>query len=257
MILAVLLVVAAAATPRLDSQVTTQARPSRGALSLMSAGRTNAAGAAAWIRVLQLIGDSRFQAEGMPYLDEWLDVTTQLEPRMANAYYLGTVLLLTDRQRSSKMDELLARAEALYPTEFRFPMMRGMAAYFGRFDNAAAASHFDRAANHPLAPAFLAGLAEKARTHAATCGELLAETKSLSQEGLDAMGALESQRGRVFESCVKRTVEQAIASFRSNTNRVPTLEDLVRDGYLRELPPAPRGRCWVIEGPQALLRECP
>ncbi len=193
----------------------------------------------------------------MPFLDDWLDVTTQLEPRMANAYYLGTVLLLTDRERSAKMDEVLARAESLYPNEFRFPMMRGMAAYFGRFDNAAAAMHFERAAMRPVAPTFLAGLAEKARTHATTCSELLAETKSVSQQGLDPMGALESQRARVFESCVQRTLEQAIASYRLNLQRVPTLEELLRDGYLQEPPPAPRGRCWIIEGPNAFLRQCP
>jgi hypothetical protein len=229
--------------------------PTTEAATLLALGRTRAAGMAGWLATVQLVGQDAYIRAKYPGLERWLSFVFSLEPDARNAYYLGTVLLLADRERSAEMDRLLALAEDRNPGEWEFSMMRGSGAYFGRLDAATAAKHYANAASKPNAPAYLGLLAKRLERHVVDCPSLMTDLKAVASAN-DPGNMLTQQRSSVFRECVRRQLEQAAAGYRMNNERAPTIDDLVEKGYLAAPPPHPRGECWHFAGPRAVLEPC-
>jgi hypothetical protein len=229
--------------------------PTTDAAALLALGRTRAAGMAGWLTTVQLVGQDAYIRAKYPGLERWLSFVFALEPNAKNAYYLGTVLLLADRERGAEMDRLLALAEREHPLEWEFSMMRGSSAYFGRLDAAAGAKHFAVAASKPNAPQYLGLLAKRLERHVVDCSSLMTDLKSMASAN-DPGNMLSQQRGSVFRECVRRQLEQAGAGYRLNNEQVPTVNDLVKKGYLAAPPPHPPGECWQFDGPRAVLKPC-
>jgi len=229
--------------------------PSEGAVQFSSLGRKEAAGALLWILTTQQVGRAGYAESGFPHLEDWLDAVFLHSPHMSGAYTLGTVLLLTDRERAPRMDTLLTQAEARYPSNFEFPMLRGMSAYFGALDAQAAADHFQRAATKPGAPAYLAQFSKRLRSEVESCGVMLVNMKTLAKE-TKQQALMSGQLEGVYLRCIERELEQAAVGFRLNKGHSPSVDELLAEGYLKEPPPAPPGKCWVLVNANAVLQPC-
>lgn len=250
-------IVAAPGPGRQESTTLAWSEPVVRAASL---GRPHAAADIVWMKTVQLIGDAREEQRGYPSLDEWVDLTSRLDPRFDLPYFFGVVLLITDDERAPRVDEILARGEAAMPDVFSFPMFRGFLAYFGRLDARAAAVHFRRAAALPGGPAYLAPFAERLEREDDTCGAVLRDLRQVSQATGGTQGkALDASREKVLLHCLETRIEQAANAWRvRNAQRVPTLEDLVNDGAIDPQLPAPPGLCWSLDPSQnASLAPCP
>lgn len=235
---------------------TTSLPPTRGAMTLAALGRERAAGVVSWMLTVQRTGRDAYIKAGYPGLEHWLALVFELEPDLTNAYYLGTILLLADSDRSSAMDAILAQAEERHPDEWEFSMMRGSAAYFGRLDAPTASKHFLDASRKPGAPEYLGLLGARLERMAGDCGTMLSDLKALGSEN-DPGQLLRGQRATIYRECIRRELEQAHANFRLNHQRAPTLDELVASGVLKAPPPHPPGECWEFRGPRAVLAPCP
>jgi len=256
-ILALLLLVATGSIPVATSFVERVDRPPPlAAARLAGLGRDEAAGAVYWMITTQKIGSDRFARANFPVLEEWLEAVFALNPYLRDAYLLGTVVLLVDSERAPRMQRLLARAEERFPTDFQFPMLLGISAYFGELDAARAATHFQRAATKPLAPPFLSQFGERLSRDTADCGALLVNLRTLAASSTVG-DAYKKAAGPVLERCLKRELEQAAAAFKLRNGRVPEgLDELRAAGYVRATPPAPPGKCWVVINVNAYLQDC-
>lgn len=229
--------------------------PGDGAITFASLGRDEAAGAFLWILTTQQAGRDAYGRAGYPHLELWLETVFLHNPQLTDAYTLGTVLLLTDRDRAATMDRLLAQAETRYPTNYEYPMLRGMSAYFGQLDAVAAAAHFERAATMRQAPLYLKQFAERLRRDTTDCGVMVVNMRAMadiSEQRISMTGQIEG----VYLRCLERELKQAATSFKLNKNRIGTIADLIDAGYLKAVPPAPPGKCWEIQGNGVVLIPC-
>jgi hypothetical protein len=245
--------------PPFSSVETSWHPPPRAAVSMAALGREQAAGSILWFQASQLIGSGAYTAKRYPGLEAWLEEVFAHNPRLLHAYFLGSVLLLTDRDRSQAMDRILARAEAEFPDNWEVPFYRGIGAYFGRFDNLAAANHFERASRGAGAPAYLPRFVQRLRTDARDCADVMRSILVLGEgQAADLASQLGREAGGVYVRCVVDQVERAAAAFKLNEEAPPTLDLLVARGYLRAVPEAPPGRCWVMSASGAVtLEPCP
>lgn len=229
--------------------------PSDGVVELISLGRSEAAGSLLWILATQQVSRAGYAEAGFPNLEDWLETVFRHNPYLSDGYTLGTVLLLTDRERAPRMDRLLERAEARYPTNYEFPMLRGISSYFGALDAGAAAGHFERAATREGAPTYLTQFAQRLRREVASCGVMVVNMKSLAEQ-TNQRALMTGQLEGVYLRCIEREIEQAATSFRLNRGRNPTLDELRVEGYLKQVPPAPPGKCWVLINIDAFVQPC-
>lgn len=223
-------------------------------------GRTYAGADIAWMKTVQLIGDVNQERRGYPSLDEWVDLTTRLDPRFDLPYFFGAVLLVTDDARAPHVDALLARGEEAMPEFFSLAMFRGFLAYFGRLDAKTAAEHYRRAAAKPQAPGWLKLFADRIEREEDSCDGVMRRLAQVSDEASGAQGrALASSQGKVLVHCLKTRLERAAAAWRVRRGGgVPTVADVARDGLIEDPVPAPPGMCWSLDEDQkASLAPCP
>jgi hypothetical protein len=181
-------------------------------------------------------------------LEHWIALITGLHPRLLGPFYFGVTLLLGDPVRRDAVDDLLNVAEQRAPDEFRFPLERGVLAYFGRFDALAAAQHLERAARLPDAPTYLASFAQTLRKRGVVCSALASEAAAISQ-GAATIG------DRTVE-CLKRRIEAASVSARLNEDPDDSIEVLIERGHLPSDILVP-GLCWTLKNGTATPRRCP
>ncbi len=229
--------------------------PSDAAVELSALGRNEAAGALLWILTTQQVGRPGYAEAGFPNLEDWLESVFRHNPFLSDGYMLGTVLLLTDRVRAPRMDALLEQAESRYSSSYEFPMLRGISAYFGALDASAAASHFERASKKEGAPGYLEQFGKRLRNEVDTCGVMVVNMKALASQTND-QALIGSQIEGVYLRCIEREIEQAAVGFRLNKGRAPSLDDLIAEGYLKGVPPAPPGKCWVLINIDAFAQPC-
>jgi len=198
--------------------------------------------------MVQLIGDAGYTRARYPGLEHWIELITDLHPRLLGPFFFGVSLLLGDPARRDKVDELLARAEQRAPEDFRFALERGVLAYFGRFDATTAADHLERAASRPDAPDFIGRLATTLRKRGVMCATLAADAAAVSQ-GAAVLG------DRTIE-CVKRRIEAAATAARLNEDPDDSVEVLVQRGHLPADVVVP-GVCWELKSGTATPRACP
>ena len=229
--------------------------PGDNVISFASLGREEAAGAFLWILTTQQAGRELYAQQGYPYLEVWLETVFRHNPQLTDAYTLGTVLLLTDRDRAPTMERLLSQAATRYPDNHEYPMLQGMSAYFGQLDAARAAEYFDRAAAIASAPPYLKLFADRLHRDANDCGVMVVNMKAMADVSTQ-VSAMKFRIEGVYLRCLERELKQAAASYRLNNNKTATIKDLIDAGYLKGPPPAPPGQCWEVQGASVVLVPC-
>ncbi|NOT43984.1 MAG: hypothetical protein HOP14_05200 [Acidobacteria bacterium] len=119
-----------------------------------------------WIRTLQHYGRTKLSDEARkPYdlLQPLLDLTTSLDPRFNVAYRFGAIFLAEDPPagagRPDQAIALLEKGLVAQPGKWEFAQDIGFVHYWWRHDFDSAARWFQRAADMPDAPNWLAPLA--------------------------------------------------------------------------------------------------
>jgi tetratricopeptide (TPR) repeat protein len=119
-----------------------------------------------WIRTVQYYGGTRLARDpGRQYelLYPLLDLTTSLDPRLNVAYYFGSIFLAEPPPggpgRPDLAIALLQKGLQAQPERWEFVQAIGFVHYWTRHDYTEAAAWFQRAAEFPNAPIWLAPLA--------------------------------------------------------------------------------------------------
>lgn len=248
-ILLVVALTAVVAVNRLPSQSSPAAIaivPPTAAVRLVSLGRASAAADALWLRVVQMCGEEAYAQAGYPELEKWLAAISDLSPDFALVYTYGAVLLVTDPSRAEAVDELLERGEEHLPPGWHMPMLRGFVSYFGLGDYARAAEHYRRSGAQPDAPPYLAAFGERLAREGSSCAALRDRLGELVQTGESELVTHEARN--ILESCFKRRIKQAAASFRLKEGRgASSIAELRETNWLTEEPLAPRGLRWTLD----------
>ena len=221
-------------------------------------GRSYAAADVAWLRTVQLIGDPVAERLRWPSLEEWVDLTTRLDPTFVAPYFFGAAMLVGDTERARNVDQILRRGQEAMPVSFSFPMMRGFIAYFALLDPAAAATHYREAAGLPGAPRYLEAFASRLETQVHTCGQMLKDLNALAaEEGVDRRRAMLAEREPILVACVEGQLKNAAGAYRNAHGRNGSLAELREAGLVTGELFAPKGRCWVVNGGRPALVPCP
>lgn len=233
-------------------------RPPPEAVSRVAAlGRSYAAADVMWLTTVQLMGDPRAEAKRWPGLEDWIDLTTRLDPTFETPYYYGALLLVGEPERAAKADLLLARGQRALPTSFSLPAMRGFIAYFTLLDPAQAAVHYREAAALPGAPPFLEAFARRLEHQGHTCREMLRNLAALAAEAdPHRRAALLAGREAMLLGCVEGQLKAAASAFRTRKGRDGTLEEVRAAGLITDEPWAPSGKCWRLESGRPFLEPC-
>jgi hypothetical protein len=204
----------------------------------------------AWLAVVQRLGSSTYVSSGLPGLEEWIDVTTSLDPRYESAYFFAAAFLTALPERATKVDALLARGEAAIPESGMLPMARGFVHYFGVYEPEIAASHFRKAAQNG-APAYLRDFADRLMRLGTTCKSVGENLNALQHN----LGASSTQAREAAFECSKRLIERGAAAERLRGRYNVTLDELREQGALQGLVTFP-GECWRLESGKAWLEPC-
>ncbi len=175
-----------------------------------------------------------------------LDVITDLDPYFSDPYWLGTGLLTWDAQRFDEANRLLKKGMQYRDWDWQLPFYVGFNYFYFLNDYANGSKYLMQAAELPGSPGLLKTLAARisyyagqSRTALAFLHQMLSETRS------EALRQRLSLRLQALQSAV--AIEEALALFKEQEGRVPEdLTDLVRSGYLDELPQDPYGGDWII-----------
>jgi tetratricopeptide (TPR) repeat protein len=203
-----------------------------------------------WLRLVQVIGNKRNNADEYAWMYHALDVITTLDPQYVYAYYAGGVILGDLANRPDLSIRLLAKGVNANPEEWNIPFLLGYNYYFLLGDPAKGAEYIMKAASLPDRPAYLPGLATRMAAEAGNPDTALAFLEARLRETHDPQ-TRESLVNRMKEVIIERDLhllESAVAVYRTQHRSLPaTLRDLVMAGALPSLPQEPFGGDYRVD----------
>jgi tetratricopeptide (TPR) repeat protein len=210
-----------------------------------------------WMRTIQYYG-RRDEADRRPVryknLAALLDLTSALDPDMVDVYRAGSVFLAEpDPSGAGQPDEavkLLDRGIEHHPQDWRLMMDKGFIYFWYVRDFKRAGDIWLSASRLSAAPHWMEALAAMALSR----GGDVETAKLLWQHQLeqsDREDVKENARNHLFSLEVAEarwTLEFFIERYREKHGRLPEeLEDLVRAGFLRQVPKDPSGAAYAYE----------
>ena len=195
-----------------------------------------------WLRLLQVVGKSRNNADEYEWMYHALDVITTLDPQYAYAYYVGGNILGDLANRSDLSNRLLEKGADANPDVWYIPFLIGYNHYFLLDDPAKGAEYIMKAARLPDGPSYLPGLATRMAAEAGSPATALAFLEARLRETQDPQ-TRESLANRMKEVIIERDIrilESAVDAYRTRHRVQPvTLTDLVAAGILPMMPEEP------------------
>lgn len=203
-----------------------------------------------WLQAIQAMGERKISPEGGAWIAHALDVITTLDPRFVRVYQAGGIALTTLVPRYAESNQLLAKGIRHNPDDWQLPFLLGFNYYYNEYDDAKAAEYIARASRLPGAPVYLAGLAARLYVSAHTPEDALVFLSQVHEHTTDenVRRVLEQRIGEVVVERDLLLLEETIHRYRALHKRAPArLEDLVRPGFLRELPREPFGGRYLYD----------
>jgi len=178
------------------------------------------------------------------------DVIAELDPNYIDPYWLGAIILTTEAQDLEGGLRLLDKGLVRKPTAWILPYMAGWECErVGQFDRAAA--YFDRAAHVPGAPPDLFRLKAGMTALGGNLREAIARWNDVLEDPRNNEDARAIATRQIRTLTVKADLQDltaAIDAFRARNGRSPrSLDELVRTGFLREIPLDPDGKRYVFD----------
>ena len=219
-----------------------------------SMGRPEAAADLLWLQVVSFIGLETNESKGYPGLEHYLDRITDLAPSFELPYWIGGILLATSPGRSGAADLILKKGEERYPNNWEFSQWRGFAAYFGEMNIDKALVHYKNAISKPGYPPYLKSFVQRLEQSKNDCRFLAQSLEQLLARKDNTTSFLNSKSGKIIKGCLTLSLKQAAASYRLKEQKVAiNIAELLKTGYLKDVPPAPPGYCWAVLGIVELL----
>jgi hypothetical protein len=223
--------------------------PSPRVLKAMSLGYTGLMADIYWTRAVQYFGAKhRAHAEQYRLLAPLLDITTTLDPHLIVAYRFGSTFL-TQKPPDGAGDPgaavaLIERGIRANPDTWELYFELGFVKYMDLHDPAGAAQAFERGAqishSHPFLRVLAAAMAQHAGERA-VARALWMTTYQSSDDAMIRENAVKHLRALDMDEEVER-VQQIVDEFTKRTGAPPqSLAELVRAGYLSEIPGDPFG----------------
>lgn len=210
-----------------------------------------------WIQAIQAMAGSKVSKEAGAWLSHALDVITTLDPLFVRVYQVGGIALTTFVHLPEESNKLLEKGIRHNPHVWQLPFLLGFNYYFDFSDDQKAAEYIARASRLPGRPDYLPGFA--ARLYVS------ARSPQVALDFLDQVYAQTTDENlkRILEQRLKELVverdllllEEAIGRYRHTAGSPPEdLQDLVRTGILRELPPEPFGGRYLYDSRTQAVR---
>lgn len=214
--------------------------PSIEALHLLSLNYGSLVADYYWLKAISHFGTSEMHDAGYPNLVGLMQRVLALDPYFATAYaFAGTALTVKGIDPNASV-ELLEQGLRYRPDDWRIAFYLGFNAFYFLGDNALATAAMARAARSPHAPPMIAMLATRLAAEAGRPEVGLALTEALLQTIDDPKlrTVYEERRELLRLEAELGILRDATRRYREAYGRTPhSLEDLVRPGLLRALPP--------------------
>jgi tetratricopeptide (TPR) repeat protein len=177
-------------------------------------------------------------------------VIAELDPNYIDPYWLGAIILTTEVQDLEAGLRVLDKGFANKPSAWILPYLAGWECdRAGQFDRAAA--YFDRAARVPEAPPDLFRLKAGMTALGGNLREAIARWQDVLDDPRNDDDARSIATRQIRTLTVKADLQDlatVIEAFRARTGRAPrSLEELVRTGFLKEVPLDPDGERYVYD----------
>jgi len=212
-------------------------------------GFQNVFGDLAWLSAVQIAGNRHMLPEDHDRLYRNLVTVANFDPRFVVPYILGGMILGDSPQHVDKALEILARGMKAHPGDWRFPFYIGYTRYFSLGDSLEGAKAIETASRIPGSPPYLTLLAARMYSEGRAPETALALLERMVRQETDT-ARLEILYRRTREVIVERdlqALEKAVAAHREQTGAVPGgLADLVRSGWIREIPEEPNGGSYIL-----------
>ena len=176
-----------------------------------------------------------------------LEVATNLDPKLVQAYFFGGVVVPHDDEESIRKGiQFLERGIQRSPDEWQLPYWAGFNHYqLGEYLKAI--EYYEKASNFPDAPKFLRSIQPMYyyRAGRADLGVIFLEGLLHSVKDPEQLEWIES-RLRWLQGIVE--LEEKVEQFREIYGRLPEgLEELKRVGLIEEIPQDPFGRGYYLD----------
>ena len=196
-----------------------------------------------WLSAVQYIGDPKADARGWDKLYPLLDLVTDLDPRHGYAYQTGGIVL-SAAGRIAESNQLLQKGMVAGPPWWSFPYYISFNHWFYWGDYATGAEYARIAAKRPGASMNVARLALTLSSKSGSpedALEVLRELRAAVKDEASA-AALDEQMKLATLERDAQGLEAALARYGKERGApAKGLPDLVRAGYLAELPADPFG----------------
>jgi hypothetical protein len=224
--------------------------PSTQFTQVAACGFDNLVGDYIWLDIIQYYGRHKLGDMQYRYLGHMLDVLTILEPRFAETYKFGSLLLISDAGDATGAFRLLDRGMQNLPEDWTIPFTRGFFNYVFIRDYREAGRWFRISSKLPGASetagrfaAFALQKGEDLVSSRELWLELYQKTKNQAERELARYYIAKIDREMIIERL------QAIVQDYHHTRGIlpPSLYALVATGYLRYVPDDPLGGRFTLE----------
>jgi hypothetical protein len=204
-----------------------------------------------FLKTMSFVGDravaeQRLSVEDWDYLVASLDAVTDLDPYFLDPYILGQGLLTWEAGRVEDANQLLEKGIEHRSNDWLLRFYAGFNHFYFLKDNVKGGEYIMGAARKEGSPSFLPTLAGRLSYYGGQSKTGLLFLRELLADSNDPrMRARLEMRLTALERAVM--LEEKLATFQKEQGRAAqSLDELVRAGYLDQLPPDPYGGQWII-----------
>lgn len=202
-----------------------------------------------WLRAIQYYGHHLMTDRRYDWLGHVFEIVTELDPRFIGAYHFGAITLAWDANQPREAIELLVKGMRANPMNWQLPFDAGFIHYMLLRDYRKAGVFFEIASKLPdawlVTSRWAAVSVAKAGSYDTAREMWLDIYRSTDNKALRAL-VLRQIRVLKLEESID-LMQQAADRFYAERERYPyELEELVREGYLEQIPREPYGGRYFI-----------
>ncbi len=222
--------------------------PNGAAARVMALGQRTFLSDVYWLQAVQYMGEPEADRRGWDKLYALVDLVTDLDPRHGYAYQTAGIVL-SAAGRIVESNQILEKGMVTGPPWWSFPYYLSFNHWFYLGDYAGGAEYARIAAKRPGASVNVARLALSLSSKSGSPEDAIAMIQELRATVSDEVStsALDEQMKLAIVERDAQALERAITRFAAERGRPPEgFGDLVRAGYVVELPKDPFGGTYAV-----------
>ncbi len=196
-----------------------------------------------WVQTLAWYGGEAIKLQGKQFADpdklrhtkRQIDLIIELDPQFSDPYLFAGMLFAYDGKAPLLGISYLEKGVEQFPDNYRFAFYAGALYMHLLRDDAKASDLFLKASRLPEAPVYLAGLASDLKRRESGTETALQTLQALLRENLPEETAV-LIRAEVTTLRAVYETEKALDAYKRRFGPPASLEDLVKTGYLNQLP---------------------